>query len=109
MSFPDTLISIGESAFANAMLSEIVLPDKRLVHIGKECFAFCSWLTALLSAVTIPRCVKQIEDRAFAECIILGSATILGCRATVSPTAFQGIPNFVMYCSTDVFTEPVEQ
>ncbi len=64
ISIPDTVFSIGESAFAgNMRLREIHIPDS-VTEIGKGAFSDC-WS---LQRATLSSALTEIPDRLFEEC-----------------------------------------
>ena len=69
---PDSITSIGESAFWKCGdLTSITIPNSVTI-IGRFAFAYCRGLTS----VTIPNSVTRIGDRAFEGCDKLTSVTI---------------------------------
>ena len=69
---PDSVTSIGDSAFYGcSSLTNITLPDG-VTSIGDSAFEMCSSLTS----ITIPDSVTWIGDRAFCNCLSLTSITI---------------------------------
>lgn len=61
--FPEGLKSIGDWAFFNTGVSEIVLPES-LVSLGGSAFSSCMNLTS----VTLPIGLKSLGERAFSAC-----------------------------------------
>ena len=79
---PDSVTSIGNSAFAYCTgLTSITIPDS-VTSIGSSAFSGCSGLTS----VTIPDSVTSIGDKAFSGCSSLESITIpfVGAKAGVT-------------------------
>ena len=76
VTFPKSLISIGQMAFYNTHIVTLEFPLGNLTTIGKEAFAYAT----NISEVVIPICVKVIERKAFAMCHHLNDATILNCE-----------------------------
>ena len=69
---PDSVTSIGDSAFYGcSSLTNITLPDG-VTSIGDSAFEMCSSLTS----ITIPDSVTWIGDRAFCNCLSLTSIMI---------------------------------
>ena len=69
---PDSVTSIGDSAFYDCLrLTSITLPDG-VTSIGDSAFAWCSSLTS----ITIPDGITSIGDYTFSNCSSLTSITI---------------------------------
>ena len=106
---PDTVSSIGKSAFSHcADLTNIVLPEsitsiedslfykcqnlsqvnipESVTKIGKEAFSGCY----SLKNITIPQNVKTIGDYAFQDCIGFVSISVPDGTTTIGSGAFQG-------------------
>lgn len=93
---PDDLRSIGTNAFSNTFLWRITTVSKKdesetasflpkgITYIPYGCFS-----ATLLTEITIPASVKELEERCFSECERLKSIT------------FEGVPEYV---GLDVFT-----
>ncbi|MDR1645040.1 MAG: leucine-rich repeat domain-containing protein, partial [Tannerellaceae bacterium] len=80
---PNSVISIGNVAFAGcSSLTSIIIPNS-VTSIGDGAFVYCSSLTSII----IPNSVTSIGDRAFDDCssltsiIIPNSVTSIGDRA----------------------------
>ena len=88
--FPDTLISIGESAFRyyNIPFQSIQFPDS-LTEIGADAFSYCSEL----ESVIIPGTVTSIGKDAFTGCGRLSSVTIQNGVKVIKNGAFCGCPS----------------
>ena len=72
ITLPNTLASIGDYAFSCCSgLSDIALPDT-LVSIGDDTFSLCS----SLSYITLPDTLVSIGDDTFAHCSSLNSITL---------------------------------
>ena len=69
ITLPDTLQSIGFSAFVNTALTAVTIPTGTMV-IGSEAF-----YSTALTTVTIPSNITAIPDRAFSRCAALKSST----------------------------------
>ena len=83
---PDSVTTIGDSAFAGCSgLTSVTIPDI-VTTIGDSAFAGCSGLTG----VTIPDGVTTIGNSAFAGCSGLTSVTIPDSVTTIGNSAFAG-------------------
>ena len=72
VTIPDSVTTIGEWAFENCdSLTSVTIPDS-VTTIGERAFRACDGLTS----VTIPDSVTTIEEEAFADCDSLTSVTI---------------------------------
>ena len=91
---PETVEIIGKHAFSRASLTDITLP-KSVITIDDAAFNYCTELT---SAILGPA-VKNIGNSAFYWCR-LKNITIPGCVETIGDNAFEGCP------ITDLILEP---
>ena len=83
---PDSVTTIGDSAFEYCKsLSGVVIPDS-VTAIGKDAFLGCE----SLSSVVIPDSVTTIGDRAFWDCKSLSGIVILDSVTTIGDRAFWG-------------------
>ena len=83
---PDNVTTIGESAFENCNgLTSIVIPDK-VTTIGSSAFLNCSSITS----VTIPNSVTSIGNYAFSGCSGLKSIEIPKSVKSIGEYAFEG-------------------
>ena len=97
ISLPNTIETIGESAFETSTLSEVDLPAS-LLEIGYASFRFCSYLTH----VTIPDKVECIESSTFDYCESLASVVIGKSVKTIGSGAFRDCHKLVsMTVDTD--------
>ena len=109
ITIPDSVTSIGDSAFNRCFsLTSVTIPDS-VTSIGEYAFAVCSSLTSVtignsvtyieqnaflgcssLTSITIPNSVTGIGNYAFSDCTGLNEIT---CLATTAPS----IVNFTFY------------
>ena len=89
VSLPESLESIGESAFNQSVITFVALPSN-LKTIGKNAF-----LKAPLTEINIPESVKNIGDFSFEGCK-LTSVTMLENLETLGSGAFKGNPLVAM-------------
>ncbi|WP_304720936.1 leucine-rich repeat domain-containing protein [uncultured Alistipes sp.] len=81
---PDSVTSIGDSAFSGcSSLTSITIPNS-VTSIGDSAFYSCSNLTS----ITIPSSVRNIERCAFSGCSNLTSVTIPNSVTTIGEMAF---------------------
>ena len=81
---PNSVNSIGDSAFSGCRsLSSIVIPDS-VTNIGEGAFSGCS----SLSSIVIPNSVTSIEKGAFYYCSSLSSIVIPDSVTSISDTTF---------------------
>ena len=105
---PDSVTSIGNSAFYGcSSLTSITIPNG-VTSIGNSAFSGCSSLTS----ITIPEGVTSIGNRAFYGCSSLTSITIPNGVTSIGYRAFSGcssltsitIPNGVTSIGDDAFS-----
>ena len=86
---PNTVTSIGHSAFINCqILSSVTIPDG-VTAIGDYAFSGCSQL----SSITIPNSVTSIGRAAFQSCRNLSSATLSDKLTSIGDWIFNGCRN----------------
>ncbi len=108
LEIPDTVTTIGESAFYQCTgLASVTIPGS-VKTISHAAFRDCSNLTSVtieegvttigerafarcvnLASITIPGTVTEISEAAFSDCKSLASLTIPGSVKTIGPQAFQ--------------------
>ena len=104
---PNTVTSIGNSAFRGCYyLTSVTIPNS-VTNIGERAFSYCSGLTS----VTIPNSVTSIGNYAFYNCSKLTSVTIPNSVTSIGESAFSNcsgltsvtIPNSVTSIGSSVF------
>ena len=86
ITIPDSVTSIGDFAFSHCYyLSSITIPNG-VTSIGKMAFSACS----SLSSITIPDSVTSIGDFAFSDCYGLSRITIPDSITHIANGAFSG-------------------
>ena len=81
---PNSVTSIGYSAFSGCAELTSVTITNRVKSIGNNAFSYCS----SLSSVTIPNSVINIGDNAFTGCMYLSSITIPNSVKIIGDNAF---------------------
>ncbi|MBR5497033.1 MAG: leucine-rich repeat protein [Clostridia bacterium] len=113
---PNSVIIIGDNAFSNCSLTNIIIPDS-VTSIGDCAFYWCYRLTSVtipnsvtsignsafwncgsLKSITIPDSVRNIGNGAFSDCDNLTSITISNSVTNIGKFAFSGCSNL-----TDVY------
>lgn len=84
--FPQILVSIGEYAFTDSALTEIVIPDN-VKFIGKSAFNGCS----LMTDITLGESLENIGDYAFGGCKLLSRLEFGENLKFIGENAFYGI------------------
>ena len=85
LDIPHGIIYIGQNAFKNCSLWEIVIPNS-VTHIEKSAFEGCT----SLYKIDIPNSVTRIEDKAFSGCVSLESIDIPNSVTHIGRAAFNG-------------------
>ncbi len=86
ISIPNSVTSIGSSAFSGCTgLTSVTIPNS-VTSIGSSAFSGCTGLTS----VTIPNSVTSIGERAFENCTGLTSVTIPNSVTSIGKYAFYG-------------------
>lgn len=83
---PESVTSIGNSAFEDCEKLEAVVMPSGLMSIGESAFSYCKGLTS----IDIPPSVASIEDSAFMGCSGLSTIAIPGTVRQIGFSAFGG-------------------
>ena len=86
ITIPDSVTSIGDSAFENCLSLQSVTIPESVTSIGDRAFRSC-WS---LQSVTIPDSVMSIGDHAFYGCESLQSVTIPDSVTSIGRNVFRG-------------------
>ena len=109
LEIPDSVTSIGSSAFEYcSSLTSVTIPNS-VTSIGSSAFFYCSSLTS----ITIPNSVMSIGSSAFSDCRSLTSVTIGNSVTSIGDEAFSccysltsvTIPNSVTSIGNGAFCE----
>lgn len=97
VSLGNGLITVGDNAFENCALTDVIIPDS-VTSIGKSAFEACMWLTT----VTLGDGVVAIGDNAFDSCMALNSVVIGDSVANIGDFAFYntGLTSIIIPAST---------
>ena len=85
VTIPNTVVSIGDNAFAETGLSSVSIPNS-VTSIGDSAFFYCS----SLASVSIPNSVTVIGVNAFGSCTSLTNVTIPSSITVIGDLAFGG-------------------
>jgi len=100
VTIPDSVTSIGDYAFCNCTsLTSVTIPDS-VTSIGYSAFRGCTSLTS----VTIPDSVTSIGDAAFSDCTSLTSLTISDSVTSIGKYAFSGCTSLTSITIPDSVT-----
>ncbi|WP_164997147.1 leucine-rich repeat domain-containing protein [Clostridium minihomine] len=91
VTIPEGVTSIGESAFYNKPIKQVVFP-KSLKSIGGNAF-----IGSNLTSADIPEGVTSIGDSAFASCMDLKEVKLPKSLSSIGNQAFYNTPWFVTY------------
>lgn len=113
---PETIETIGESAFFNCVGLESIVLSKIVTNISKCAFAYCINIKSIiipnsvktigefafggckgLISITIPNSVTRIESEAFCDCIFLDKAYLPNSLLHVGKGAFKNCGNLIIY------------
>ena len=96
---PNTVTSIGNSAFYGCALTSITIPNS-VTSIGESAFEECTSLTI----ITIPKSVTSIGGNAFFLCSALTSITIPNSVTSIGNLAFQSCSSLTSITIPDSVT-----
>ena len=94
--FPNSLINIGENAFAETRITEVVLPES-LQSLGKDAFKFNN----ALKKVHIGASLMSIPENAFKMCAYLSEVSLPSTIKKIDRSAFGGCWNLTIMPMTD--------
>ena len=101
VTIPDSVMSIGSSAFSGCSgLTSVTIPDS-VMSIGSSAFSGCSSLTS----VTILDSVTSIGSSAFSGCSSLTSVTIPDSVTSIGSSAFFGCSSLTSVTIPDSVTD----
>ena len=91
LTIPESVTSIGVSAFQGCTgLTNVTLPNS-VTSIGSSTFFSCSGLTSAI----IPESVTRIEDQTFAGCVSLTDVTLPNSLTSIGNSAFQNCTSLI--------------
>lgn len=96
VTLPDGITYIGDRAFAQCAISEIIIPDT-VTEIGYAAFGMCE----SLKEITIPESVTVLEARAFYACTALQKVYY---RASVADIGVGMFENTYVVSGGDIYT-----
>ena len=85
----NSLVSIGDYAFAGCTMQNITLPDSGVTYIGKGAFQYCHHIPSF----SIPDGVTAVSDYTFYDCQRLKSIDIPDSVTSIGKCAFDGCFN----------------
>ena len=100
ITIPDSVLNIGDSAFAECTALESITIPGSVLSIGYSAFEECT----ALKNITIPGSVLSIGDNAFKECTALESAIISEGVKSIGDNAFYNCTNLVNVSLPDSLT-----
>ena len=81
-----SVTSIGSYAFKSSLCTDVTIPDS-VISIGKSAFFDC----ALLTSITIPNSIKNVGNYAFSECKKLLTVFIPSSLENIGDYVFEGL------------------
>ena len=97
---PNSVTSIGESAFSDCYSLTSITLGNSVTSIGDWAFCVCTGLTS----ITIPDSVTSIGDRAFVDCRSLTSVTLGNSVTSIGGYAFAGCTGLASITISDSVT-----
>ncbi len=97
ITIPNSVMSIGYEAFRYCSSLESITIPNSVTSIGGEVFKYCS----SLESITIPNSVTSIGIYAFYDCSSLESITIPNSVTSIGNYAFSGCSNLTIYCEAE--------
>lgn len=94
ISIPETVIRIGDSAFAGCSVANGLEFQAKfsLIEIGKSAFKGCK----SIKMVYLPEGLKDIKESTFEDCESLGLISVPYATRTIHTTAFEGCKNIII-------------
>lgn len=90
VNLPDGLVEIGEWAFADSSITDVIIPDS-VTTIGDDAFSGCEAITS----ISIPDSVITMGEGAFSGCLTLSNVTIGKGVSKLSSGVFGGCDNLI--------------